>query len=439
VTGDPAVQRDPAVQPPAPADVDRLLERLRLRRDRLILAAGAADTDALARAVDEVGEDLLVADEELRVQTEQLSRSTLQLDALVSAYEELFANAATAYVQTDADGLILRVNRVAARLLAITPVARSRTLPGALRLQDRPAVRRALTRLRAANGRSTATTHEPIEAAILRPDGSELSVVLRARRSRDGETGQVTVHWEMEERGAELGPQADRRADISLAATLAEAVADLARQVDPALVLTAAAEWARRLVPSAAHVGVVVTRTSGGVKASAATGELARAADAAQVAAGEGPLLAARRAVTPVLVADLPRDPRWPRLAHRAATGSVHAALAAPLVGQRGCFGAITAYAERPEVFSDDDAQLLTALAAQTGVVYTFTDLELNLRQGMTTREMVGRAVGILMERHRLTAEKAFDLLVAVSQESHRKLRDVAALVSDTGEDPRAI
>ena len=70
--------------------------------------------------------------------------------------------------------------------------------------------------------------------------------------------------------------------------------------------------------------------------------------------------------------------------------------------------------------------------------MHTYADLEANLRIGLETRELVGRAVGILMERHRVTAQLAFDMLVTASQESHRKLRDIAAQVTETGEDPTA-
>jgi AmiR/NasT family two-component response regulator len=66
-------------------------------------------------------------------------------------------------------------------------------------------------------------------------------------------------------------------------------------------------------------------------------------------------------------------------------------------------------------------------------------ELEANLRLGLASREEVGRAVGILMERHRLTSAAAFDRLVETSQRTHRKVRDVARWVNDTGEDPEAM
>ena len=51
----------------------------------------------------------------------------------------------------------------------------------------------------------------------------------------------------------------------------------------------------------------------------------------------------------------------------------------------------------------------------------------------MTSRDLIGQAKGILMERFRLTAHQAFDVLSRVSQELNRKLVDVATELTETG------
>jgi AmiR/NasT family two-component response regulator len=58
---------------------------------------------------------------------------------------------------------------------------------------------------------------------------------------------------------------------------------------------------------------------------------------------------------------------------------------------------------------------------------------EEHLRAGMTNRDVIGQAKGILMERHKVTADQAFGVLSRVSQEMNRKLVDVAHEVTDTG------
>ncbi len=59
------------------------------------------------------------------------------------------------------------------------------------------------------------------------------------------------------------------------------------------------------------------------------------------------------------------------------------------------------------------------------------------LRQALASRGTIGQAQGILMERERITAGQAFDILRTASQHLNIKLRDVAERLVDTGEDPR--
>jgi PAS domain S-box-containing protein len=421
---------------PPQAEIQRFLLQLRGRRDRLVALAGGAETD-LARAVDEV-------DEELRVQTEQLERSTQQLDALVGAYEDLFANAPIAYLQTDADGLILRMNRAAARLIGVVDVSRrSRTLPGLVRPVDRSAVRAVLSRLRAAEGRSSAGAHEPIEAAIARPDGTQARVVLVARRSRDAEEGRLVVHWEARVPGRAASPASQPRTTTLRTTPAVSAVSgaavELASQTSPDEVLYRAVELARRLVGPADEAGLAVIRSSGVVATTAASGEVARLVEEFQVEVDEGPGLSAFRMAEAVHVPDLARDERWPLFDRRALGLGVRCVAAVPLVGPKGAIGALTLSAHAPGALDADDVLVAAAFARHVGVIYAAAELEANLHVALQTRAEVGQAVGILMERHRITADAAFDRLVAASRRTHRKLREIAFQVLETGEDPEAI
>jgi hypothetical protein len=53
------------------------------------------------------------------------------------------------------------------------------------------------------------------------------------------------------------------------------------------------------------------------------------------------------------------------------------------------------------------------------------------LMTALKTREIIGEAKGILMNRDGITSDEAFDELRARSQHSNRKLRDVASDVRD--------
>jgi AmiR/NasT family two-component response regulator len=59
------------------------------------------------------------------------------------------------------------------------------------------------------------------------------------------------------------------------------------------------------------------------------------------------------------------------------------------------------------------------------------------LRTALASRDVIGQAKGVLMERHRIDAEEAFDRLVRESQVRNVKLRDVAqALVASRVVEP---
>lgn len=60
------------------------------------------------------------------------------------------------------------------------------------------------------------------------------------------------------------------------------------------------------------------------------------------------------------------------------------------------------------------------------------------LKAALDSSREIGAATGILMERHHLTREQAFDRLRATSQRSHRKLRDIAGELLATGGLPQS-
>jgi AmiR/NasT family two-component response regulator len=60
-----------------------------------------------------------------------------------------------------------------------------------------------------------------------------------------------------------------------------------------------------------------------------------------------------------------------------------------------------------------------------------------NLERALVSNRRIGMAIGILMERHRLTEERAFDRLRDLSQRSNVKLRVVAEQLIYTGDTQR--
>jgi AmiR/NasT family two-component response regulator len=57
-----------------------------------------------------------------------------------------------------------------------------------------------------------------------------------------------------------------------------------------------------------------------------------------------------------------------------------------------------------------------------------------HLRKALLSRDVIGQAKGILMERFKVTADEAFHLLVESSQHRNVRVADLAVELADTGE-----
>jgi AmiR/NasT family two-component response regulator len=65
-----------------------------------------------------------------------------------------------------------------------------------------------------------------------------------------------------------------------------------------------------------------------------------------------------------------------------------------------------------------------------------FRESEANFERAVESHRLVGQAMGILIERHRIVSDEAFDVLRRTSQDHNVKLREVAQRVIDTGAEP---
>jgi hypothetical protein len=98
--------------------------------------------------------------------------------------------------------------------------------------------------------------------------------------------------------------------------------------------------------------------------------------------------------------------------------------------------GALNIYASSPAAFDDECQEIGQMFAGHAAVALAGAEHESNLRSGMGTRDIIGQAKGILMERYKLTADRAFGVLSRASQEVNRKLADVARELTETGAVP---
>jgi len=179
---------------------------------------------------------------------------------------------------------------------------------------------------------------------------------------------------------------------------------------------------------------------AGAVPASPLVAEL----DQLQASLGEGPCVDTLGGLDSVYVADLTHDPRWPRFGPRAARIGLRSALAYRLSAGGETLGALQLYARLPAAFGATDRAQGLIFAAHAGMALAVAQAQAtergrtdHLQTALVSREVIGQAQGILMERERITGDQAFDLLRRSSQHLNVKLRDVAQELVDTGAVPR--
>jgi GAF domain-containing protein len=164
--------------------------------------------------------------------------------------------------------------------------------------------------------------------------------------------------------------------------------------------------------------------------------------DELQRTVGEGPCLDALSQGVPFHAEDLAVDDRWTRFGPEAAVRGVRSLLAVPLLAD-GTIGALNLYGRLPQAFGVVERARASILAALAAAAHTSAKVHegeeqraANLHEALASREVIGQAQGILMERERITADEAFDILRRASQHLNVKLRSVAQTLVETGERP---
>ena len=166
---------------------------------------------------------------------------------------------------------------------------------------------------------------------------------------------------------------------------------------------------------------------------------LAIALDEAQADAGEGPCVLAATGEPIVVANDLAGDQRFPVFGPRAAALGAHSAVSYQLFLQRrqgARLGALNLYGTSVDAFDDQAVALGAAFATHCATVLAAAITRDGLEAALESRDLIGQAKGILMQRRRLTASAAFEMLRGSSQELNLKLREVAQKVVDTGDLP---
>lgn len=148
--------------------------------------------------------------------------------------------------------------------------------------------------------------------------------------------------------------------------------------------------------------------------------------DELQYTLNEGPCVDAATEGRTVHSTDLANDYRWPRWGPAAADVGMHSILSIELHARGQRVGALNLYGDRFKQFGDEDAALAQMFAYHAASALAVARQEEQLRQALDTREQIGQAQGILMERFDIDASQAFNVLRRYSQEHNVKLASIA-------------
>ena len=222
----------------------------------------------------------------------------------------------------------------------------------------------------------------------------------------------------------------------SVAAHFSQLARDLQAAPDVDQTLQTIVDSAVMNVDGADLAGITLVTGAGKVSTPAASDELVRRIDRIQYETGQGPCLSSVREQATVRSDDLRREQRWPMFAARAAKLGVLSMMAFQLYVKERDLGALNLYSRTAGAFSTDGEDIGLLFSTHAAIALIGAQHEASLQQAMVNCDAIGQAKGILMERHKITAEGAFLLLTRVSQHRNQSLQELARIVATTGQEP---
>ncbi|UXA20127.1 GAF and ANTAR domain-containing protein [Mycobacterium sp. SMC-4] len=198
-------------------------------------------------------------------------------------------------------------------------------------------------------------------------------------------------------------------------------------------VIAEMAEHAAIEIPGAQYAGITLSKSSKRIETPAATAHWPLLLDKIQQRYLEGPCLTAAWEEKTVHVADLEGDERFPNYRRDAlAETPIRSIMAFQLFIAGETLGALNVYAEQPHAFGPEARTLGLIFAAHSSVAWNSARRDEQFRRALASRDIIGQAKGMVMERYGVSAVQAFDLLRKLSQDSNVPLIQVATdLVAD--------
>jgi hypothetical protein len=184
------------------------------------------------------------------------------------------------------------------------------------------------------------------------------------------------------------------------------------------------------VLPDVQLASVTIKHADGRLDTYAPTDQVLCDVDAAQYDLQEGPCYEAATDTVHVTAPNLASDSRFPRYAPVALEAGIRAQAGIRHFDARGSDGALNLYSRQVGAFQDL-AVLRELFAHQSALALDYAREVSNLKQAIESRQLIGQAVGMVMERYGMDEARSFALLSRLSQEQNVKLRDLARQMID--------
>jgi transcriptional regulator with GAF, ATPase, and Fis domain len=216
---------------------------------------------------------------------------------------------------------------------------------------------------------------------------------------------------------------------------VAELVQNLQQQQNNDLdaVLGELTQSAAIAMPGAQYAGITIASRDGRVRTAAATDRYPVLLDEIQQRHEQGPCLSAAWEHHIIRINDMTRESRWPAYCLDVTRETaVRSVMSFQLFADNHDMGALSFYSEQPNAFDDEAAELGVILATHTAVAWTMVRRDEQFRSALASRDIIGQAKGMIMERFKIDAVRAFELLKQLSQSSNTPLAVIARQVVES-------
>jgi GAF domain-containing protein len=133
----------------------------------------------------------------------------------------------------------------------------------------------------------------------------------------------------------------------------------------------------------------------------------------------------------PVVVEDVTQDPQYayPDIARKENLKSL---IIVPMLTKEKPIGVINCYTSERHTFTDEEIQLMQAVANQAAIAIEHTravEQAMAAQEALETRKLIERAKGILMRRQSLSEEAAYRVIQRQAMDRRKSMKEVAEAV----------